>query len=606
MAWKKMRNIVISSALLGMLAACGGGGGSSEEPDTTPMISSQPQPTSAALGAKALLQVRATGGGLRYQWQQANGVNGAFRDISGATSSDLYLTTQIAHEGARFRAIVSNSSGSATSDEVSVRLDFSTTSLAQDAPALSWTAPGTASRISLRPNDVGGSSWWFPSGQDTLDSVLADDGSALIRWAATTENTPALSPHREVFVARTASGQWHAAEQFDVDLDLPTLVMGASGKVSMLVAGHGASGSTPLMASSRTYSIGANTGSRLLAADRITLPTYAQNTRLLVAADGTQHLYWNETSSTGFNGYLQRITGDGSTSAPSLVLQASSQDESLPILSQGQWRNDDATLPLVWQKLNGSIVDVLIAPLAPRLASSYAASKVADRSFAGCMETKAYHAGGLTVALWGERIAVDGISRCHLHVTVLDQRHLFHVVYDKVLTSDWEEVLRAWASLDEQGNLAVFWDRHNHVPTNTGGAPTMHFRTTVVPDPGLSRDRSPLTWSETQNLVDDTGRVITPLRRTYEPALTVGPAGHIAVAFNRNNVFFVKLYTPGSGWSEDKPFALGAIAHWSDTKSFALNRHGHVLVSYISHSVKTPGSGEFHPQRLHLMSTVLN
>ena len=51
---------------------------------------------------------------LRYQWQR-NGTN-----IAGATAQDYTLVAAAADNGARFRAIVSNDSGSATSSEATL------------------------------------------------------------------------------------------------------------------------------------------------------------------------------------------------------------------------------------------------------------------------------------------------------------------------------------------------------------------------------------------------------------------------------------------------------------------------------------------------------
>ena len=77
-----------------------------------PSITQQPVSRTVAPGASVTFSVRATGTApLRYQWQR-NGVN-----ISGATSQDYVRVAASGDNGARFRAQVSNNSGSVISSE---------------------------------------------------------------------------------------------------------------------------------------------------------------------------------------------------------------------------------------------------------------------------------------------------------------------------------------------------------------------------------------------------------------------------------------------------------------------------------------------------------
>ena len=77
-----------------------------------PGITSHPVGQTAQPGAPVTFSVRASGAPvLRYQWQR-NGVN-----VAGATAEDYTLTAVQSDNGARFRAIVSNDSGSVTSNE---------------------------------------------------------------------------------------------------------------------------------------------------------------------------------------------------------------------------------------------------------------------------------------------------------------------------------------------------------------------------------------------------------------------------------------------------------------------------------------------------------
>ena len=125
---------------------------------TAPTITSQPSSRSAAPGTSVTFSVRASGlAPLRYQWQR-NGAN-----ISGATSQDYTIASvATADNGARFRAIVSNDSGSATSAEAVL------TVTSNQAPTATITSPAAGTLYS------GGNTISFSgSGSDPEDGALA-------------------------------------------------------------------------------------------------------------------------------------------------------------------------------------------------------------------------------------------------------------------------------------------------------------------------------------------------------------------------------------------------------------------------------------------------
>lgn len=97
---------------------------------TAPSISSNPTNVTVAAGQSASFTVAASGSPpLQYQWQR-NGVN-----ISNAMSPTYTFTTTAADNGATFRAVVSNSAGSATSSSAVL------TVLSNGAPTGTITAP---------------------------------------------------------------------------------------------------------------------------------------------------------------------------------------------------------------------------------------------------------------------------------------------------------------------------------------------------------------------------------------------------------------------------------------------------------------------------------
>jgi NHL repeat len=105
----------VLAATCAVVASCGGGGGGgggAPPPAVAPAITLQPVAISVTVGQAANFVVAASGTApLTYQWQR----NGA--DIPGATNTTYAIAaTTLADNGAAFRAAVTNSVGTATSD----------------------------------------------------------------------------------------------------------------------------------------------------------------------------------------------------------------------------------------------------------------------------------------------------------------------------------------------------------------------------------------------------------------------------------------------------------------------------------------------------------
>ena len=82
-----------------------------------PMITQNPASAFANVGQTAVFTVAASGGNLSYQWQSQPTGSSSFTNIGGATSSTY--TTQalgLGDSGAQFLCVVSNSSGTVTSN----------------------------------------------------------------------------------------------------------------------------------------------------------------------------------------------------------------------------------------------------------------------------------------------------------------------------------------------------------------------------------------------------------------------------------------------------------------------------------------------------------
>ena len=103
-----------------------------------PSIGTHPTSRTVSVGQSTTFTVSATGTGtLSYQWQR-NGVN-----IPGATASSYRLASPaLADSGARFRAVVTNAAGNATSNSATL------TVTANRAPTASITSPSSTARFS--------------------------------------------------------------------------------------------------------------------------------------------------------------------------------------------------------------------------------------------------------------------------------------------------------------------------------------------------------------------------------------------------------------------------------------------------------------------------
>lgn len=79
-----------------------------------PRISAQPRSSLAVAGRHAAIEVRATGTGLRYQWQQRTS-GGTWKAVSGATKNRYSPVARATSTQVLYRVVVSNSGGSVRS-----------------------------------------------------------------------------------------------------------------------------------------------------------------------------------------------------------------------------------------------------------------------------------------------------------------------------------------------------------------------------------------------------------------------------------------------------------------------------------------------------------
>lgn len=185
------------------------------KPATLPVITEAPQSASALVGATASFTATVAGSApLSYQWQR-NGV-----DIAGATA--LTYTTPalaLADHGARYRLVVRNAYGSASSAEAT--LSVTATVLAAPGitsqPAAVTTAPGqTASFVVLASGNPAPSYQWLKNGSAingatsaayTTPALTLADSGALYSVRLSNSQGEVLSASALLTVQAASSGE---------------------------------------------------------------------------------------------------------------------------------------------------------------------------------------------------------------------------------------------------------------------------------------------------------------------------------------------------------------------------------------------------------------
>jgi alpha-tubulin suppressor-like RCC1 family protein len=154
------------------LGACGGGG-EDPPPDppagTPPVITSQPTNATAAEGATAMFSVTATGTGLSYQWRK----NGAA--IAGATAATHTTpATAAADDNALFTVVVSNSTGSVTSNPATLHVSPTdvTPSIVTD-PASIAVVEGATATFTVVANGTAPAYQWRKNGNPIAGATSA-------------------------------------------------------------------------------------------------------------------------------------------------------------------------------------------------------------------------------------------------------------------------------------------------------------------------------------------------------------------------------------------------------------------------------------------------
>ena len=165
-----------------------------------PKIITQPQPASVKVGETATFTVNATGTDLKYQWQVNKNDNAGFVNIDGATSESYKFNVASAEfNGYQYQCVVSNQSGSDTSDPVTLTVTENSTPEPNPNPTPEATtptpdpAPATSTPAASTTTAPASSSAAAPA-QVTYD-ILDGAGSS---WTQNTDGSLAIRGSGEI------------------------------------------------------------------------------------------------------------------------------------------------------------------------------------------------------------------------------------------------------------------------------------------------------------------------------------------------------------------------------------------------------------------------
>ncbi|MCI1192805.1 hypothetical protein MOJ79_13240 [Calidifontimicrobium sp. SYSU G02091] len=338
---------------------------------TMPAIpSGQPADIAVIVGQSATFSVNATGTApLSYQWQRDGS------DIAGANGASYTLSNaQMSDNGARFRVIVSNGAGSATSREATLTV---TAPSACAAPQLIETGPGHAgvpeiamdasgnavavweqndgTFLSIYANRYTAGSGWGSAQLiesmtgDTYQPRIAMDsgGNAIAVWSSQYDRI-----HANRYVA---GGGWGTAQRLDGAIGgNPDIGMEPSGSAIAVWQGSDINGAGIY---ARLYS----TGSGWSAPQLIGIGNGADsvnNARIAVDGSGNAIAVWSQSNGTSYNLTANRYT-QGSGWGTAQPIEALSREADAANIAM----NANGDTVVVWRDRINNGNDVVDAPV---------------------------------------------------------------------------------------------------------------------------------------------------------------------------------------------------------------------------------------------------
>jgi hypothetical protein len=207
-----------------------------------PMITTHPASQTVAVGATVTFTAAATGNPTpTVQWQISTNGGSVFTDISGATSTSYSFTAAMADNGNRYRAVFTNSAGSATTNDALLTVTFPpaiVTHPTNQTVAAGSTATFTASATGSPAPVV---QWQVSTNAGVSFSDVAGATSTTYSFAVTTADNG--KRFRAVFTNSGGSATTNAAT---LTVSLPTMSFNRTSlRFSAVTTGSAFSSSTP-------------------------------------------------------------------------------------------------------------------------------------------------------------------------------------------------------------------------------------------------------------------------------------------------------------------------------------------------------------------------
>ncbi len=147
-------------------------------------ITAQPADASAAINEAAKFTVKATGAGLKYQWQYNSGDGWKNSGASGNKTASLTLYGKTTYNGWQFRCVITDANGKTTTSGTAV---FRVRTAITAQPADVEAASGTAAKFTVKATGIGLSyQWQYNSGSGWKNSGASGAATATLTINAKT------------------------------------------------------------------------------------------------------------------------------------------------------------------------------------------------------------------------------------------------------------------------------------------------------------------------------------------------------------------------------------------------------------------------------------